>query len=80
MDMSRTAELQRKLDDKHEFSPEGQARQWEGCGLHTMYVCGVCGLKKESFSGGQNSPDRSGYATADGTPLTLGQASRLECE
>jgi len=75
----RRAELEAQVQAAHDWC-DGALRQWEACGTASTEVCTICGLRRTSYAGGQNSPDSIEYATAGGESLTLAEAARRGCE
>jgi hypothetical protein len=76
----RRAALEEQIFEAHDFGPWGQAWSWDACGTKSSRSCEICGLQLTSYSGGQNSADKTVWTTAAGEPLTLAQAARLACE
>jgi hypothetical protein len=77
---SRKQQLMEKIEDAHDMQQQGQAWQWEACGVHITERCDICGLTHEKYRNGQNSPDSDTWRDSKGNDLTLAEAARKDCD
>lgn len=76
----RVKELRDKISEVHDLQQVGQVYSWEACGVSGVDKCVICGLTHKWGSGGQNTGSYSEWYDHNGNELTLGEASRIECE
>jgi hypothetical protein len=78
--MSRKEQLIAVIEGNHEMQQVGQDSQWEACGVQSTERCEVCGLTRNRYRNGQNSPNKDEWSDFRGNQLTLAEAARKSCE
>lgn len=75
--MSVKQTLIKRIEAAHDME-ELWHQQWEACGVHGRDRCSICGLTRDWYRNGQNSPDQDEWQDLRGKQLSLKEAVELE--